>query len=156
MGVYKRQPRASTPMTQKPRLDILGFKVAFKEDVILEKDHRRSDVVRHPPKLLNRILFLVGEGIHDVEGDFEVEYRIRKLRPSRRRIWTVEDFGWHVDIDVVSGEVGVLAEYISRDHLDSYPRCCSPGCMNRNFVTADVIEEHLHSPRSPARRTRLT
>jgi hypothetical protein len=101
MRVDKRQPRASPPMTQKPRLDILKLKVPFKEDIFFEEYHRRSDVVRHPLELLNRILFFFGEGIRGVEGDFEAEYRIRELRLSRRRIWTAEDFGWHVDIDVV-------------------------------------------------------
>ena len=89
-------------MTQKSRFDILGFKCPFKEDVILEEDHRCSDVVRHPPELLGRILLLIGEGICGVEGDFEVKYRIWKLRLSWRRIWTVENFGWHVAVDVMN------------------------------------------------------
>jgi len=79
MRVHKRQPRTSAPMTQKPRFYILKFEVPFKEDVILEEDHRRSDIVRHPPEFLNRIFLFFGEGIRGVEGDFEVEYRIREL-----------------------------------------------------------------------------
>ena len=89
-------------MTQKPRLDIFKPKAPFKEDVILEEDHRRGDIIRHPPELLDRILLLVGERIRGVEGDFEVEHRIRELRLPRRRIWTVENFSWHFDIGVVS------------------------------------------------------
>lgn len=71
------------------------------QEVILEEDHRRSDVFRHPPELLDRILLFFGDGVRSVKGDLEGEYRIRELRLSRRRIWTAEDFGWHVDIDVV-------------------------------------------------------
>ena len=90
-------------MTQKSRLDIFRSKPPFKEDVILEEDHRCSDVVRHPPEPLGCILLLIGEGICGVEGDFEVEYRIWKLRLSWRRIWTVENFCWHVVVDVNRG-----------------------------------------------------
>jgi len=66
-------------MTQKPRLDIFKLNVPFDGDVILEEDHRRSDIVRHPPKLLDRIFLFFGEGTRGVEGDFEVEYGIREL-----------------------------------------------------------------------------
>ena len=100
MHVHKGQPRASPPMTQKPRLDVLKLKVPFEEDVIFEEDHRRGDIVRHPPKLLDRVFLVFCEGIRGVEGDFEVKDRIRELRLSRRRIWSVENFSWHVDIDV--------------------------------------------------------
>ena len=88
-------------MAQQSRLDILKFKFPFEKDVILEEDHRRSDVVRHPPKLLDRILPFTGEGIRRVEGDLEVEYGVRESRLPRRRIWTVENFCWHVVIDVL-------------------------------------------------------
>ena len=91
-------------MTQKPRLNILEPKVPFKEDVILEEDHRRGNIIRHPPELLDRILLLMSEGIRSVEGDLKVEHRIRELRLPGRRIGTVENFGWHVDIEVVGRE----------------------------------------------------
>jgi len=101
-------------MTQKPRFDVSEPKVPFKEDVILEEDHRHGNIVRHPPELLDRILLLVGEGISGVESDLEVEDGIRELRLPRRRIWTVENFAWHVDVEVVGrgGDVwrkGVLS-----------------------------------------------
>ena len=104
MRVHKGQPRASPPMTQKPWLDVLKLKVPFEEDVIFEEDHRCGDVVCHPPKLLDRVFLAFGEGIRGVKGDFEAEDRIWELRLSRRRTWSVENFSWHVDIDVVGRE----------------------------------------------------
>ena len=103
-------------MTQKPRLDIFKLEAPFKEDVILEEDHRCSDVVRHPPELLDRILLLIGEGFRGVEGDLEVEHRIRELGLPRRRIRTVENFGWHVEIEVVcrGGDVWWRGGVLSR------------------------------------------
>ena len=136
MRVHKRQPRTSAPVTQKSRLDIPRFKLPFEEDVILEEDHRRSDVVRHPPELLNRILLFIGEGIRDIEGDFEVENRVWKLRLPWRRIWTVENFGWHVVIDVVDrGETDQEGMCISEPQFDSY-----------TLVIIDLVE-----PRHPKR-----
>jgi len=60
-------------MTQKPRLDILKLNVPFNGDVILKEDHRCGNIVRHPPKLLDRIFLFFGEGTRGVEGDFEVK-----------------------------------------------------------------------------------
>ena len=99
---HKRQPRTSSLVVQEPRFDILKPKVPFK-NIVFEEDRRRSNVFRYPPELLDRVL-VFREGIRGVEGDFEVERRIRDLRLSRRRIWTVEDFSWHIDIGIAGGE----------------------------------------------------
>lgn len=118
MRVHERQPRTSSPVTQQPRLDILKLEVPFEEDIVSEEDHRRGDVVRHPPELLDCIFLVFGEGIRNVERDFEVKYRIRELRLSWRRIWTVKNFGWHVDVNIV-GREGVYGGIITSERTPS-------------------------------------
>ena len=159
MRVDERQPWTSTPVTQKPWLDILRPQVPFEKDVVLEEDHRGGDVVRHPPELLDWILLSIGEGSGDVEVDLKVEYRIRKLRLPRGRVWTVENFRWHVDIGVVGRQENVKYIYIGEHHE---PRARASGAgingalveWNHYVVTVHIIGEHLHVLRSPDRGER--